>query len=78
MADFIVKLDGIKLDTADEKRMNRELQAAVLRVLAEVDVAPTYSVRIPRPPEWLGIWIRGGKFFNEGEIKQRFSVQVKS
>ncbi len=77
MADFIVKLDGIKLDTADEKRMNRELQAAVLRVLAEVDVAPTYAVKIPRPPEWLGIWIRGQRFFNDAELKQKFGVQIK-
>jgi hypothetical protein len=77
MAEFIVKLDGIKLDTAAEKKMNNEVQAAVLRVLAEIDVAPTYGVRIPRRPEWLGIWIRGQRFFNEVELKQKFEVQIK-
>ena len=77
MADFIVKLDGIKLDTAAEKRMNDAVQAAVLRVIAEIDVAPTYAVRIPRPPEWLGIWIRSNRFFNEAELKQKFGIQVK-
>ena len=77
MADFIVKLDGIKLDTAAEKKMNDAVRAAVLRVLAEVDVAPTYAVKIPRPPEWLGIWIRGQKFFTPEELKQKFGVQVK-
>jgi len=76
MADLIVKLDGIKLDTADEKRMNHEVQAAVLRVLADLDLTPTYSIRVPRPPEWLGIWIRS-KAFNEMELKQKFITQVK-
>ena len=77
MADFIVKLDGIKLDTAAEKKMNDAVRSAVLRVLAEVDVAPTYAVKIPRPPEWLGIWIRGQKFCTPEELKQKFGVQVK-
>lgn len=77
MADFIVKLDGIKLDTAAQKKMNDAVQAAVLRVIAEIDVAPTYAVRIPRPPEWLGIWIRSNKFFNDAELNQRFNVQIK-
>lgn len=74
MADFIVKLDGIKLDTKATEEVNRALQATALRELARLDLAPTYSVRVPRPKEWLGIWIRN-RFFNDEELKQKFLVK---
>lgn len=67
MPDFIVKLDGIKLSKEQEANINREVQAAVMRELARIDVGAEITARIPRK-EWLGIWIRN-KAFEAGSIK---------
>ena len=74
MADLIVKIDELKLDSKTTERLNREVQAAVLRVLADVDLSPKIVIRYPRPKEWLGIWIRY-KDFNQAEVAQRFAVK---
>ena len=74
MADLIVKVDELKLDSKTTERLNREVQATVLRVLAEIDLGPKVVIRYPRPKEWLGIWIRY-KDFNQDELAQKFAVR---
>ncbi|HVE60085.1 MAG TPA: hypothetical protein VNB22_24940 [Pyrinomonadaceae bacterium] len=74
MADLIVKVDELKLDSKTTEALNREVQAAVLRVLADVDLSPKVVIRYPRPKEWLGIWIRY-KDFNQDEIAHKFVVR---
>lgn len=67
--EFIVKLSGIKLSTADEERIANEIGAVVLRELGKVDAAPKSGAKGAaavgggtyahiRPPDWLGYYIR--------------------
>ena len=56
--EFYVRLNGIKLPAAEEKRIAAEVRATVLRELARTNVAPTdggLAMRIPK--EWLGLWL---------------------
>lgn len=62
MADFVVRVEGIEAGTDQADKINREVQAAVLRVLAGTDFSRKVAVRLPRHPEWLGIWIRSKDF----------------
>lgn len=61
MADFIVKIDDVKLSKQQQASINREIQATVLRELAKVDVGTDLNARIPYK-EWLGIWLRNKNF----------------
>ncbi len=60
-SEFIVRLDGLKLSTEAEARINREIQTAVLREIAGIDTGGDFSARI-RFKEWLGIWLRKNAF----------------
>jgi hypothetical protein len=54
--EFHVKLDGIKLPADVENRIAAEVQATVMRELAQVKLTiPEIQVRIPKK-EWLGLW----------------------
>lgn len=56
MADFIVRIDGLKLTRESQASINREIQAVVLREIAKYDTGGDFVARIPRK-EWLGIWL---------------------
>jgi hypothetical protein len=55
-SEFHVKLDGIKLPAEVENRIAAEIQAAVMRELAQVKItSPEIQIRVPKK-EWLGLW----------------------
>ncbi|HEX9962573.1 MAG TPA: hypothetical protein VGB00_16690 [Pyrinomonadaceae bacterium] len=68
MADFIVRIDGLKLSKEAEASISREIQAAVLRQVATIDTGGDFSARIPdkqRIPDklrWRGIYLRNKAF----------------
>lgn len=58
--DFMVRLDGLKLDEATSHRIAGAIQAAVMSELAKLDLSggqPHGSVAYI-PKDWLGIWLR--------------------
>jgi hypothetical protein len=61
-SEFIVKFKGIKLSHEDEARIASEIQIAVMRGLAGIDLRPRENLeenlkfRFPNPG-WLGLWI---------------------
>ena len=55
-SEFIIKLEGIKLPAATEKRIAEEMQRTFLQEVAKIDFKADISVRIPRK-DWLGIWL---------------------
>jgi hypothetical protein len=62
MADFIVRIDGLKLSKEAEASINREIQAAVLREVAKIDTGGDFSARIPNRLRWRGIYLRNKAF----------------
>ncbi|HZH30595.1 MAG TPA: hypothetical protein VEY11_07505 [Pyrinomonadaceae bacterium] len=71
MADFIVRLEGIKLKQDAEDRISREIRAVVLRELAGSDFAKgDLGVRLI-DKEWLGIYLRklGREQFNVPNLR---------
>lgn len=54
MAEFIARIDGIKLSAAAEKQIAGEIQASVLRALAVIDTKGDLAARIPWK-DWKGI-----------------------
>jgi hypothetical protein len=62
-SEFHVKLDGIKLPADVENRIAAEVQATVMRELAQVKIPSSgIQIRIPKK-EWLGLWaekVQGG------------------
>lgn len=69
MADFVVRIEGIKMTKAAQASLNREIQAATLREMAKLDLRGDFSARIPGG-ELQGIYIRNKPF--EGD----FGLQV--
>ena len=67
-SEFIVKLDGLKLSSAAEARINKEIQAVVLREIAGIDTGGDLVARIPFK-EWLGIWLRNRAFEGRNILK---------
>ena len=61
MADFVVRIDGLKLTKEAQASLNREIQAATLRELAKLDLRGDFSARIPKG-ELQGIYIRNKAF----------------
>jgi hypothetical protein len=61
MGDFVVRLEGLKLKKGVEASINREIQSAVLRELAKVDLGGDFSARILKG-ELQGIYIRDKAF----------------
>jgi hypothetical protein len=58
--DFIVRLDGLRLDAAAHNRIASAIQSAVVEELGRVDLAGTH----PPPPafayfplKWRGLWL---------------------
>lgn len=58
-SEFYVKLNGIKLPAAEEKRIAAEVRATVLRELGRTDMSKSsgepLAMRVPK--EWLGLWL---------------------
>jgi hypothetical protein len=71
-SEFILKLNGIKLPAEVEQRIAGELQAALMREIARVDLKSPLTIRIPNR-EWYGIWLE--RLGRGGEIP-RLQVQV--
>jgi len=69
--DFIVRLDGLKIDEATKARLAGRIQGAVLRELAGVDTGGDYHAFVPRK-EWYGLWVR----MNAALQKQLGGAQV--
>lgn len=58
--DFVVRLDGLKLDEASRSRIAGAIQAAVLAELGRLDLAgaqPNNGLAYI-PIKWRGIWLR--------------------
>jgi hypothetical protein len=58
--DFIVRLDGLKLDEAARHRISSAIQAAVLSELGTIDLTgrgPTGGLAFI-PIKWKGLWLR--------------------
>jgi len=55
--DFIVRLDGLKIDEATRARLAGRIQGAVLREIAGIDTGGDYHAFVPRK-EWYGLWVR--------------------
>jgi hypothetical protein len=53
--DLIVRLNGVQLSDDARARINASVQAAVLKEIAALDIAPKIVVQFPR--EWLGLWL---------------------
>ena len=65
MADFVVRVEGIEANTELADKINREIQAVVLRAIAGTDFKTSSTRKTPGiriHPEWLGIWIRKENF----------------
>ena len=57
--DFIVRLDGLKIDEGARQRIAQALQSAALSELGRLDLHGREStVVIHTPKEWLGRWLR--------------------
>ena len=59
--DFIVRLDGMKLDDATRHRVASAIQSAVLGELGRLDLGGQTGVStilVHTPKEWLGKWLR--------------------
>jgi hypothetical protein len=61
MADFVVRIDGVRLSKDAQASINREIQAAVLREIAKLDLRGDFSTRIPGG-ELQGIYWSGKPF----------------
>lgn len=62
MADFIVRIDGIKLSKDAEASINREIQAVVLREIARTDTGGDLHARLADKLRWRGIVCRAKDF----------------
>ena len=69
MADFVVRIDGIRLTKDVQASIAREIQSIALSELAKLDLRGDFSARIPRG-ELEGIYIRTKPF------DANFAVQV--
>jgi hypothetical protein len=58
--DFIVRLDGLKLDEAARGRISAAIQSAVVAELGRLDLAGLHSSnRLAYfPIRWPGLWLR--------------------
>jgi hypothetical protein len=56
--DFIVRLDGLKLDQASRDRIAGAIQTAVMSELGRLDLGGDGTILIHTPKEWLGRWLR--------------------
>jgi hypothetical protein len=56
--DFIVRLDGLKLDEAARNRIAGAIQTAVMSELGRLDLGHPETILIHTPKEWLGRWLR--------------------
>jgi hypothetical protein len=54
-SEFIVKLNGIKLPTAAEAKINAAIQQTVALELAKLDLKDDVAYHFPK--EWYGIWL---------------------
>ncbi len=57
-SEFIIALDGIKLDAKQEAALAADLQAVAMKHLAAIDLAPEWYFRIPNRRWWCGLYIR--------------------
>lgn len=55
-SEFIVKLNGIKLPTEVEARIDKAIRSVVMQELARTDLKGDALALIPRK-EWWGIWL---------------------
>jgi hypothetical protein len=67
-ADFVVRLDGLRLDDAARSRLAGAVQAAVMAELGKLDLTggrpvPTLAYL---PLKWRGIWLRDIEKLPEG------------
>jgi hypothetical protein len=69
MADFVVRIDGVRLSKDALASINREIQAAALREIAKLDLRGDFSTRIPGG-ELQGIYWSGKPF------DKNFGLQV--
>lgn len=58
MADFIVRIDGLKLSKEAEASINRGVQTAVLKALAATDTGGDFNSRLANKLRWRGIYVR--------------------
>jgi hypothetical protein len=58
MADFIVRIDGIKLTKETEASLNRGIQALVLSELARTDTSGDFNSKLANKLRWRGIYVR--------------------
>jgi hypothetical protein len=58
MADFIVRIDGLKLSKDAEASLNRGIQTAVLSALAATDTGGDFNSRLANKLRWRGIYVR--------------------
>ncbi len=75
-SEFIVKLDGLKLSPAAETRINKEIQAAVLREIAQIDTGGDLTIRRSLK-EWLGLWLRNRAFDNQRPGEKQLGLEVR-
>ena len=58
--DFIVRLEGLKLDGPARARISAAIQSAVVGELGKLDMAPLQSSNhlVFLPIRWPGLWLR--------------------
>jgi hypothetical protein len=73
-SEFHVKLDGIKLPQDVERRIATEVQATVLRELAQVKIASGgIQIRVPKK-DWLGLWAEEAK--GGSPLPEKFTAET--
>ena len=73
-SDFIVHVEGVKLDEAVRARLAGRIQAAVLKEIATIDTGGDMLARIPHR-EWWGLWLRREAFAKE-QLGARITAQI--
>ncbi|NUO64669.1 MAG: hypothetical protein HOQ11_01570 [Gemmatimonadaceae bacterium] len=73
-SDFIVHVEGVKLDDAVRARLAGRIQAAVLKELAGIDTGGDLHARIPHR-DWWGLWLRK-ELFAKDQINARITAQI--
>jgi hypothetical protein len=64
-SDFIVRLEGVKLDDAGRRRLSNAIQNAVMSELGLIDLNPKGNWGVHIPKEWLGRWLRQVENLND-------------
>ncbi len=56
-SEFIVKLNGLKLPSDVESKIEREIRATVMRELGKLDLGPSAIATLGKIRQWRGLWL---------------------